>query len=165
VRNPNRPAAFFAIALFAFSAGSSCSDFRQMANEPESAESAVRQQIERYAAALDAADPALAAQVWQTSGDVSFISPMGHAHGWKEVKQIYRFFGTSFSDRRLAIRDVSIHVHGDSAWAEFYWHFHAKSIADGSAVESDGRETQIYNRSRPRWQLVHVHYSGPAQTQ
>ncbi len=121
----------------------------------------------RYTAALDAADTDLASQVWRTSADVSFIHPAGHARGWEEVKAIYKFFGSSFSERKLTVRDVSVHVNGDTAWAawaEFYWHFVAKQSNDGSAVQTDGRETQIYDKAGNRWQLVHVHYSSPAIT-
>ena len=49
----------------------------------------------------DAADINLASHVWQASGDVSLIHPAGHAHGWDEVKQIYSFFGATFSERKL----------------------------------------------------------------
>jgi ketosteroid isomerase-like protein len=80
------------------------------------------------------------------------------------VKEIYKFFGSSFSERKLTVRDVSVHVNGDAAWAEFYWHFVAKQSNDGSTVQTDGRETQIYNKAGSHWQLVHVHYSGPAMT-
>jgi ketosteroid isomerase-like protein len=147
-----------AVLLIAVVIGvSACGDFRAMDAR------GVREQIDRYTASIDAADTGLGSQVWLTSDDVSFISPMGHAHGWNEVRQIYQFFGTNFSDRKLVPRNVVIHMNGDSAWAEFYWHFHAKSIKDGSAVESDGRETQIYSRVGDGWRLVHVHYSGPAQ--
>ena len=132
------------------------------AGDAKAAKDAIRQQIARYTAALDAADIGLAAQVWRTSAEVSFIHPAGHAHGWKEVKEIYNFFGSSFSERKLTVSDVSVHVNGETAWAEFYWHFVAKQSKDGSAVQTDGRETQIYNKVGNRWQLVHVHYSGPA---
>ena len=80
------------------------------------------------------------------------------------MKEIYKFFGSSFSERKLTVRDVSIHVNGETAWAEFYWHFTAKQGKDGLAVQTDGRETQIYDKVGNRWQLVHVHYSGPAMT-
>jgi ketosteroid isomerase-like protein len=126
------------------------------------ARDAIRQQIAKYTAALDAADIDLASQVWRTSADVSFIHPGGHARGWQEVKGIYKFFGLQFSERKLTVRDVSIHVHGESAWAEFYWHFDAKQSKDGLSVQNDGRETQIYEKAGDRWQLVHVHYSQAA---
>jgi len=130
----------------------------------QSGSDAIRQQIAKYTAALDAADIDLAGQVWRTSPDVSFIHPAGHAHGWEEITGFYKFFGSAFSERKLTVRDLTVHVNGDSAWAEFYWHFVAKQRNDGSVVETDGRETQIYNRAGNRWKLVHVHYSGPAMT-
>jgi ketosteroid isomerase-like protein len=123
---------------------------------------AIRQQIAKYTEALDAADINLASQVWRTSTEVSFIHPAGHARGWEEVKGIYHFFGSAFSERKLTVRDVSVHVNGETAWAEFYWHFAAKQSKDSSPIQTDGRETQIYEKAGNRWQLVHVHYSGPA---
>jgi ketosteroid isomerase-like protein len=137
---------------------------RNKADDAYAADDAIRQQIARYTAALDAADINLASQVWRTSAEVSFIHPAGYAHGWEEVKEIYKFFGSSFSERKLTVRDVSVHVNGDTAWAEFYWHFVGKRRNDGSVVQTDGRETQIYNQAGNRWQLVHVHYSSPAIT-
>ena len=132
------------------------------ADDAKAAKDAIQQQIAKYTAALDAADIDLASQVWRTSAEVSFIHPAGHARGWEQVKGIYKFFAASFSERKLTLRDVSVHVNGETAWAEFYWHFAAKQTKDGSAVQTDGRETQIYEKAGNRWQLVHVHYSGPA---
>src|SRR5215467_317458 len=63
----------------------------------------IRAQIAKYTAALDAADIDLASQVWQISPDVSFIHPAGHAHGWEEVKGIYKFFGATLSERKLTV--------------------------------------------------------------
>jgi ketosteroid isomerase-like protein len=147
----------FAIALTLSGAASG-----DNADDANAAKDAIRQQIAKYTVALDTADIDLASQVWRTSAEVSFIHPAGHAHGWEEVKNIYNFFGSFFSERKLTVRDVSIHVNGGTAWAEFYWHFAAKQNKDGSAFQTDGRETQIYEKAGNRWQLVHVHYSGPA---
>jgi ketosteroid isomerase-like protein len=143
----------------------SCGSSRDKADDARAATDAIRQQIAKYTAALDAADIGLAAQVWRTSAEVSFIHPAGHAHEWEEITGFYKFFGSFFSERKLTVRDVSIHVNGETAWVEFYWHFVAKQSKDGAAVQTDGRETQIYEKAGNRWQLVHVHYSGPAMTQ
>jgi ketosteroid isomerase-like protein len=159
-RATNASARAFILCL-AIAFGLSCA-FRDKSNNTKAAMDAIRQQIAKYTAALDAADIDLASQVWRTSAEVSFIHPAGHAHGWEEVKGIYKFFGSFFSERKLTVRDVSIHVNGETAWAEFYWHFTAKQSKDGSAVQTDGRETQIYEKAGNRWQLVHVHYSGRA---
>ncbi len=120
----------------------------------------IRQLIADYAAAVGAADVKLAAQVWDTWADVSFIHPLGEAHGWDEVKTFFTdVMGGMFSRRKLTPRDIRVHVAGDSAWSEFHWHFTATQKKDGAEVQTDGRETQIYRRAGNRWMLVHVHYS------
>jgi Xaa-Pro aminopeptidase len=128
-----------------------------------SADSAViRGLIEKYAKSVDDADTALAAEVWLDSPDVSFIHPLGHEHGFEQIKQnVYkRLMGDTFSERKLSVHDVSVHVYGDAAWAEFYWDFAAKFRKDGSPLATHGRETQLYQKENGRWRLVHVHYSG-----
>jgi uncharacterized protein (TIGR02246 family) len=149
---------------FAIAFTLSCSATGDKAAAAKAAEDAVRQQIAKYTAALDAADANLAAQVWRTSPDISLIHPAGHAHGWEEIKGFYNYFAANFSERKLTARDVSVHVNGDTAWAEFYWHYVGKQAKDGSKVESDGRSTQIYTKAGDRWQLVHEHYSSPVVT-
>jgi Xaa-Pro aminopeptidase len=123
--------------------------------------------IEKYAKSVDDADTRLAAEVWWTSPDVSFIHPLGHEHGFEQIKQnVYtRLMGETFSERNLSPRDISVHVYGDSAWAEFYWDFSAKFRKDGSPITTRGRETQLYRKIDSRWRLVHVHYSGMPVTQ
>jgi uncharacterized protein (TIGR02246 family) len=133
---------------------------------PSSDADRIRQLIAQYAAAVDAGDATMAAKVWDTSGDISFIHPLGHAHGWDEVKLIYTdLMGATFSERKLTPHDIQVHVDGDAAWSEFYWHFTATQRKDGARVQTDGRETQIYRKRGGRWLLVHVHYSAmpPAQ--
>jgi ketosteroid isomerase-like protein len=125
----------------------------------------IRQVIANYAAAVNV-EPLnlrLASRVWENSPDVSLIFPRGREQGWEQIKKNF-YQGTMealFSERRLTPRDIRVHVYGDSAWAEFAWHFTAKLRKDGSTVQSEGRETQIYRRAGPHhWVLVHVHYSG-----
>lgn len=73
--------------------------------------------------------------------------------------------GAPFSQRKLTVHDVNVHLMGDTAWAEFYWHFTATLRSNGSIVNADGRETQIYRKAAGhKWELVHVHYSGPPVT-
>jgi len=124
--------------------------------------SMIRSLIEKYAKSVEAADTVLAAEVWLDSPDVSFIHPLGHEHGFEQIKQnVYtRLMGAIFSERELNVHDVSVHVYGDAAWAEFYWDFAAKFRKDGSPLATHGRETQLYRREQGRWRLVHVHYSG-----
>ena len=123
---------------------------------------AVERMVAQYADAVSAADTRLAAEVWLTSGDVSFINPLGHERGWPAIKaNIYeKLMGETFSERKLRVRDVAVHVYKDSAWAEFCWDFAAKFRKDGAAIETHGRESQVYVKKDGRWRLVHVHYSG-----
>jgi Xaa-Pro aminopeptidase len=123
---------------------------------------AIKGLIAKYAKSIDGADTALAAEIWLDSPDVSFIHPLGHEHGFEQIKQnVYtRLMGETFSERKLSIHDVSVHVYGDSAEAEFYWDFAAKFRKDGSPLTTHGRETQLYHKEQGRWRLIHVHYSG-----
>jgi Xaa-Pro aminopeptidase len=122
----------------------------------------IRSLIDKYAKSIDGADIALAAEVWLDAPDVSFIHPLGHEHGFEQIKQnVYmHLMGETFSERKLSVHDVSVHVYGDAARAEFYWDFDAKFRKDGSPLITHGRETQLYQREKGRWRLVHVHYSG-----
>jgi ketosteroid isomerase-like protein len=130
--------------------------------QPPADRQEIEQLIAKYARSVDAADTTLAAEVWSRSPDVTFIHPLGHEHGFEQIKRnVYvREMGGIFSERRLSVKDVGIHVYGDTAWAEFYWDFAAKLKSDGSSVNTKGRETQIYRREQGAWRLVHVHYSG-----
>ena len=122
----------------------------------------IRNLIEKYAKSIDGADTALAAEVWLDSPEVSFIYPLGHEHGFEQIKQnVYQhLMGDTFSERKLSVHDVSVHLYGDAAQAEFYWDFAAKFRKDGSPLTTHGRETQLYQKQDGRWRLVHVHYSG-----
>ena len=154
-----------AIALALGGCVCSMADAQPAVVETESAQvGAIEGQIAKYAAAVNAepVDLTLAEQVWANSPDVSFIHPLGHEHGWDAVKRNFyqNTMEALFSERKLTTRDIHVHVYGDAAWAEFYWHFTAKLRSNGSTVQTDGRETQVYRRaSGNRWELVHVHYS------
>jgi ketosteroid isomerase-like protein len=127
----------------------------------------IRQMVAKYAESVNNSDTGLAAKVWMNSPDVSFIHPLGHEHGFDQIKQnVYEhLMGETFSERKLSPRDVSVHVYGDSAWVEFYWDFAAKFRKDGSLLTTHGRETQVYWKTQDGWRLVHVHYSGMPVTQ
>jgi uncharacterized protein (TIGR02246 family) len=147
------------VGLAGASAQASGADSRQTAAE-------IRQLIDTYMQAVDAADPNLAAKVFLTTPDASFINPVGHERGWDQIADevFVRLMGKTFSKRDLkASADPVIHVYGDAAVAEFDWDFHATLRSNGSPVHTTGRESQFYVRFPDKgWRLVHVHYSGPA---
>jgi len=123
--------------------------------------SQIKELVAKYAESINGVDTNLAAQVWWNSPEVSFIHPLGHDHGFDQIKaDIYeKVMGGLFSERHLSPRDIAVHLYGDSAVVEFYWDFTAKMKKDKSPVATHGRETQIYERKQNAWRLVHVHYS------
>jgi Xaa-Pro aminopeptidase len=162
-RNPDEIEKIMVEAASAHAKGEKGEARGNVSSEETAADSgAIRSLIEQYAKSVDAADTTLAAEVWLDSPDASFIHPLGHEHGFEQIKQnVYtRLMGETFSERKLSVHDVSVHVYGDAAWAEFYWDFVAKFRKDGSPLTTHGRETQLYQKIQGRWRLVHVHYSG-----
>jgi Xaa-Pro aminopeptidase len=123
--------------------------------------------IAKYAKSVSDADADLASQIWWNSPEASFIYPLGHEHGFEQIKQnVYtRLMGGMFSERKLSVHDVAVEVLGDAAVADFYWDFTAKLRKDGSPVTTRGRETQVYRKMPDGWRLVHVHYSAIPVTQ
>ena len=117
--------------------------------------------IDRYAKSIDSADTDLASRIWSNDDDVSFIHPRGHECGWEQVKTNFyeKTMGARFSERKLNVQDVAVHVLKDAAWAEFCWNFRAKLKSDGSTLETAGRESQVYKKSERGWSIIHVHYS------
>jgi ketosteroid isomerase-like protein len=76
----------------------------------------IRQLIANYAAAVDAFDVRLAGQVSVKSPDVSFIHPLGQAHGWEEVKAFFTaIMDGMFSEPKLTPRDIRVHVYRETA--------------------------------------------------
>lgn len=117
--------------------------------------------VGKYTESIDTCDTKLAAQVWLDSPEATFIHPLGHEHGFAQIKQdIYEnLFGQTFSERKLTAHDLTVDVSGDAAVAEFYWDFAARFRNDGSPIATHGRETQVYYKREGSWRLAHVHYS------
>lgn len=136
------------------------------AGESEGTSQEIKSLIAKYAKSVDEADTNLASQVWWDSPEASFIHPLGHEHGFEQIKQnVYaRLMAGMFSERKLSPHDIAVLVLGDAAVAEFYWDFNAKLRKDGSPITTHGRETQVYRKTSDGWRLVHVHYSGMPMT-
>ncbi|MHB8609866.1 MAG: YybH family protein [Candidatus Acidiferrales bacterium] len=127
----------------------------------------IKRLIAEYAKSINDADTTLASRIWWNSAEVSFIHPLGHEHGFEQIKEnVYkRLMGETFAERKLTPRDISIHVYGDAAWSEFYWDFNAKFRKNGQPITTHGCETQIYRKFPNGWRIIHVHYSGMPITQ
>ena len=163
-RNADEIEKIMAEAAAQRAASNSTSDPAEPASAPRNAASDVAEikaQVAKYAKSVDDLDLNLASRVWWDSPEVSFIHPLGHDHGFDQIRaDIYeKIMGGFFSERHLSPHDVAVHLYDDSAVVEFYWDFNAKMKKDGSAITTHGRETQIYERKNGVWRLVHVHYS------
>lgn len=121
--------------------------------------------IKKYAQSVEQADTVLASKLWAHTDEVSFINPRGHEHGWNGVKNVYNLFATFFTDKKLNFFNEKLTVYDDVAWVEFYWVFDAMLKMDNSAIQTKGRETQIWKKINSEWRLVHVHYSGMPVTE
>ena len=127
-------------------------------------EQQLRTVLDKYAEAVDTLDADLISSIWSHSPEVSFIHPRGTAVGFEQIRDdFYRDTMGLFSKRELILGKPVLHVYGDAAWSEMSWTFHAK-LKDGSEISTTGRETQIYHKEDGAWRIVHVHYSGPADT-
>jgi ketosteroid isomerase-like protein len=136
------------------------------ASAQANAQAKIRALVDTYMQSVDDADPKLAAAVWLTTPDASFIEPLGHERGWDQIADVIygKLMGQTFVKRTLKnVSDVTIHVYGDAAVVEFDWDFVAILRSDGKTeVHTTGRESQFYvNLPEQGWRLVHVHYSGP----
>src|SRR5437763_946892 len=88
----------------------------------------IKSLIAKYAKSVSDADTDLASRIWWNSPEASFIHPLGHEHGFLQIKvNVYqKLMVGMFSERNLIFLDVAVQVIGDSAVAEFYWDFIAK---------------------------------------
>ena len=118
--------------------------------------------MQKYATSIDNADLALASEIWSHDPGVTFIYPLGTAHGFEQIAdEVYiGAMRNMFSKRELILHQPVVHVYADAAWSEMTWTFRATKM-DGSAITTEGRETQVYHKERGGWRIVHVHYSGP----
>jgi ketosteroid isomerase-like protein len=113
-----------------------------------------------YLRSLEAADIALAAQVWLQTPDVLLVTPIGRFEGWDGVKEIWARTQQHFSERKVQATNVRIVVAGDAAWLVFDFVFTA-TLADGSALRLTGWESHGYQRTAAGWRIGHLHYSVP----
>jgi hypothetical protein len=115
--------------------------------------------VSLYAQSIDKADTTLASTIWAPTAEISFISPNGTEYGWKGVKNIYKIFNEYFSSRKLSFSDVKFAYYDNVSWLTCTWIFDGTLRTDNKAVQTRGRETQIWKKINKEWRLVHVHYS------
>jgi ketosteroid isomerase-like protein len=118
----------------------------------------IEQVFNKYLQSLEAADVALASQVWLQSPDVLVVTPIGRFQGWDGVKEIWARTQKEFSNRKVQASNVSIVVASDAAWLVYDFVFTAK-LADGKPLLLKGWESHGYQRTADGWRIAHLHYS------
>ena len=123
---------------------------------------AIKRVLDRYVMSVNAADTQLAREVWAEREGITFIHPLGHEHGWPQIKTNFyeTLMGGMFSARVLTLKNVTIEPYGDAAVAEFDWEFNA-TLKNGTPIKTEGRETDVFVKdAQGAWRLAHAHYSG-----
>ncbi|HVH73038.1 MAG TPA: aminopeptidase P N-terminal domain-containing protein, partial [Candidatus Dormibacteraeota bacterium] len=133
--------------------GGSPSGINSNSSNSERATEEIKSLIAKYTKSVDDADTNLASQVWWDSPEASFIHPLGHEHGFEQIKEnVYKkLMGGMFSERKLSAHDLAVVVLGDAVVATFYWDFVAKFRKDASSITTHGRETQVYYKMPDGW--------------
>lgn len=121
----------------------------------------IRNGMDSYAMSITNADSAAGSRLFNLNGEVSFIHPRGRDTSWTQISSdIYRFFKEYFDERDLKFYNKKITVYDHkTAWVEFNWIFNATLKGDTSAIQTSGRETQIWRKDNSEWHIVHIHYS------
>lgn len=116
--------------------------------------------VDKYVQTINNDDLELVEDIWSHEDYASFIGPSGRYAGYESIRDdfVHGVFGVNFKERHLQKEDLQIHVNGENAWAEFTWRFDAIRN-DGSSHNTRGRETQVFEKDKDGWKLVHVHYS------
>ena len=118
----------------------------------------VERAFSKYLQSLEAADVALAAEVWLQSPEIVVVTPIGRFQGWDGVKDIWARTQKEFRERKVRASDISIVVRGDVAWLVYDFVFSAK-LADGKPLLLKGWESHGYQRTADGWRIAHLHYS------
>ena len=122
----------------------------------------IEQVFSKYVQSINAADVAMASEVWLQSPDLLVETPVGRFAGWDSVRRdIYvNSMQKGFTQRDLQARNISIVVSGDVAWVVYDFVYNAKPI-DGPAFTATGWESHGYQRTADGWRIAHLHYSFP----
>ncbi len=122
-----------------------------------------KQLIDRTHKAWNSHNPHALAKFYVKDADLIFYDalPMQY-RGWEEYEQgiqknlfdkMPKFILSANEDLHLTRRD-------DLAWTTFTWHLSAE-LNDGTPIETDGRQTDIWEKRDGKWLIVHEHISAP----
>lgn len=123
-------------------------------------EKAVRDVLNREAAAVEKGDLNALDKIWANSDDVT-VFESGHAnYGWTDYRNNHLAQELKeFQNTKYSFSDLKLKVDGKTAWATFKYALEA-SIS-GRSIQSGGLATAILEKRDGRWQIVHWHSSAP----
>jgi ketosteroid isomerase-like protein len=120
---------------------------------------AVRAQIAREVAAVNARDLQALSQIWSQEPDITLfdITPPGRFQGWTAIARTFGDFFERTGAVHMTVDHVEVRLDGELAWATYDWAMTGKM---GEApLDDSGQATAVYRREKDGWRLVHAHYS------
>lgn len=120
---------------------------------------AIKDLVQREAAAVSARDMQALSQIWSQSDDILLfdVAPPGRFQGWPAIARSFNDFFLRLSDVSMGIDNLQVTVDGALAAATYDWTL-AGSL-DGRKLSDHGQATAVYRREKDGWRLVHAHYS------
>ncbi len=106
--------------------------------------------------AIHDGDAAPRLAIWSERDPVTVFGAVKTASGQEEVRELFRFLETRFSDcRSYSYEIVAADVLGDMAYTVGYEHTQAS--VNGEPRRYTLRATQIYRRENGEWKVAHRH--------
>ena len=116
----------------------------------------VRSRLRDAEEALHNGDAALRLAIWSENDPVTVHGAWKSANGQEEVRELFRFLETRFSDCRSYSHEIlAADVSDDMAYTVGYEHTQA-SVA-GEPRSYTLRVTQVYRREDGEWRVAHRH--------
>ena len=121
------------------------------------------QRIDQIYTAWNSHNPAALAQYYAKDSDLVFYDalPMQYT-GWSNYQTGIQknLFDRMPKFKLSAHDDVQLTRKGNIAWTTFTWHLSAE-MKDGTPIEAEGRQTDIWEQRGSKWLIVHEHISSP----
>lgn len=120
---------------------------------------AVRNLVEREAAAINGKDLNALSEIWSQDKDILLfdVPPPGRFEGWDQIGRLWKTFFDRVSDIHLTVGAVRADVQGSLAYATYDWSMTGR-LGD-YPLQDRGQATAIYRKEDGRWRLIHAHYS------
>jgi ketosteroid isomerase-like protein len=126
----------------------------------------VAEVIAQYRRGFATLDVATLTAMWDQSYDHIIYISLEAAHpirGWAAVEQYYKRVARLLQAGAMTVRDVSVDVLGDVAYA--FCTFHCEGELSGHPHTAEGRNMCILRRKNGVWKVIHYHESRPGSVE